>query len=138
MKLFCDSIRGLATSSMFAGLTAALAFSGAAQGSDNKIALIAGGPHPYFAPWEQAAADAKKDFGIASVDYKVPTDWKLELQQELLDSLATQGYKAFGIFPGDPVGINSTVSELKAAGIPSAALGGCTQDPSEVAFCLAT
>src|SRR5262245_19432766 len=80
---------------------------GGALASENKIAVAPGGPHPYFAPWEQAAADAKKDFGIAAVDYKVPTDWKLELQQELLNSLATQGYKAFGIFPGDPVGINS-------------------------------
>ncbi|EJJ25476.1 hypothetical protein PMI11_06260, partial [Rhizobium sp. CF142] len=24
--------------------------------SDNKIALVPGGPHPYFAPWEQAGA----------------------------------------------------------------------------------
>ena len=31
----------------------------AAHASDNKIALIPGGPHPYFAPWEQAAADAR-------------------------------------------------------------------------------
>src|SRR5215510_3552587 len=29
----------------------------AAEASDNKLALIPGGPHPYFAPWEQAAAD---------------------------------------------------------------------------------
>ena len=115
-----------------------LASVGIGLASENKIAVAPGGPHPYFAPWEQAAADAKKDFGIAAVDYKVPSDWKLELQQELLDSLATQGYKGFGIFPGDPVGINSTVTELKAAGIPSAALGGCTQDPSDVAFCFAT
>src|SRR6476659_2676011 len=88
---------------------------GAAMASDNKIAVAPGGPHPYFGPWEQAAADAQKDFGIAEVDYKVPSDWKLELQTELLESLATQGYKAFGIFPGDPVGINTTISELKSA-----------------------
>ena len=80
--------------------------------SDNKIALIPGGPHPYFAPWEQAAADAKKDFGIAAVDFKVPTEWKLDLQTELLESLAAQGYNGFGIFPATPVGINSTVAEL--------------------------
>src|SRR6185503_16239678 len=109
-----------------------------ASASDNKIALIPGGPHPYFAPWQQAAADAKKDFGIASVDFKVPTDWKLNLQTELVESLAAQGYKAFGIFPGDAVGINSTVSELKSAGVPSAALAGCAQDPTDVAFCLGT
>ena len=87
-----------------------------ALASDNKIAVAPGGPHPYFAPWEQAAADAKKDFGIADVEYKVPTDWKLELQTELLESLASQGFKGFGIFPGDPVGVNSTITELKGAG----------------------
>jgi ribose transport system substrate-binding protein len=131
------SVRRLAFSTVLAGLGAAL-IPAAASASDNKIALIPGGPHPYFAPWEQAAADAAKDFGIAAVDFKVPTEWKLALQTELLESLAAQGYNAFGIFPGDPVGINSTVAELSSAGIPSAALAGCTQDPSDVAFCLGT
>jgi ribose transport system substrate-binding protein len=138
MKLFCDSIRGLAASSIYAGLTAALVLAGPAWASDNKVALIPGGPHPYFAPWEQAAADAKKDFGIAAVDFKVPTEWKLNLQTELLESLAAQGYVAFGIFPGDAVGINSTVTELKDSSIPSAALAGCAQDPTDVSFCLGT
>ena len=137
MKPFCDSSRGLATLAL-AGLAAALIFAGAARASDNKIALIAGGPHPYFAPWEQAAADAKKAFGIAAVDFKVPTEWKLSVQTELIESLAAQGYTAFGIFPGDAVGINSTVTELKDSSIPSAALAGCAQDPSDMAFCLGT
>ena len=110
----------------------------AAHASDNKIALIPGGPHPYFAPWEQAAADAKKDFGIASVDFKVPAEWKLNLQTELIESLVSQGYNAFGIFPGDAVGINTTVEELASNNIPSAALAGCSQDPTKVAFCLGT
>lgn len=130
-------VRRLACGTVLAGLAAAL-MPAAAGASDNKIALIPGGPHPYFAPWEQAAADAAKDFGIATVDFKVPTEWKLALQTELLESLAAQGYNAFGIFPADPVGINSTVAELASAGIPSAALAGCTQDPSDVAFCLGT
>ncbi len=110
----------------------------AAHASDNKIALIPGGPHPYFAPWEQAAADAKKDFGIAAVDFKVPAEWKLNLQTELIESLVSQGYNAFGIFPGDAVGINTTVEELASNNIPSAALAGCSQDPTKVAFCLGT
>lgn len=109
-----------------------------ALASDNKIALVPGGPHPYFAPWEQAAADVAKDLSIASVEYKVPTEWKLEMQTELLESLAAQGVNAFGIFPGDAVGINSTLTELKANNIPAVALGGCTQDPTDSAFCLAT
>jgi len=109
-----------------------------ASASDNKIVLIPGGPHPYFAPWEQAAADAQKDFSIASVEYKVPSEWKLEMQTELVESLAAQGVNAFGIFPGDAVGINSTVAEFKANDIPSVALAGCAQDPTDMGFCLAT
>ena len=123
--------------SLLAFATIAL-LAGPAEASNNKIALIPGGPHPYFAPWEQAAADAKKDFGIASVDFKVPSDWKLNLQTELIESLMTQGYNAFGIFPGDAVGINSTVEELASNNAPSIALAGCAQDPTKVAFCLGT
>ena len=118
------------TRGVAAGIASLLAVSVAmsAVASDNKIALIPGGPHPYFAPWEQAAADAKKDFGIADVQYKVPAEWKLELQTELLNSLAAQGFNAFGYFPGDAVGVNSTIAELKANNIPAVALGGCAQD----------
>src|SRR5579883_3577979 len=114
-------LRAVAVRSLACSLALTLG-AGLASASDNKIALIPGGPHPYFAPWQQAAADAKKAFGIAAVDFKVPTDWKLNLQTELIESLAAQGYKAFGIFPGDAVGINSTISELKSNGIPAAAL----------------
>src|SRR5690242_19467642 len=120
-------------------LAAAFALlAGGAEASSNKIALVPGGPHPYFAPWEQAAADAKKDFSIGGVDFKVPQDWKLNLQNELIESLVAQGYKAFGIFPGDAVGTNATLEELASAGIPSAALAGCTMDPTKAAFCLGT
>jgi ribose transport system substrate-binding protein len=109
----------------------------AAIASDNHIVVL-GWQHPYFAPWEGAAADAQKDFGIASVAFKVPGGWKLELQTELMESQASQGVKAMGIFPGDPLGVNSTIAELKSSGIPVAALGGCAADPTDAVFCFAT
>jgi ribose transport system substrate-binding protein len=125
--------------SALSGLVAILGASlGAAEASNTKIALIPGGPHPYFAPWEQAAADAKRDFGIGAVDYKVPTEWKLNLQTELIESLMSQGYNAFGIFPGDAVGINSTIEELSSNNAPALALAGCAQDPTKAGFCLGT
>lgn len=133
MKL--DIARGLAAASLACSVALAPM---SALASDNKIALIPGGPHPYFAPWEQAAKDAVKDFGIASVEYKVPAEWKLEQQTEMLESLAAQGVNAFGLFPGDAVGVNSTVGELKSNGIATVALGGCAQDPTDAAFCMAT
>jgi ribose transport system substrate-binding protein len=110
----------------------------AAVASDHRIVLVPGGPHPYFAGWEPGLADAAKDFGIAKVEYQVPAEWKLETQTQLLDSLAAQGANAFGIFPGDAVGINSTIAELKGGGISSIAIAGCAQDPTDAAFCFST
>lgn len=117
---------------------AALFMTGAAYASDTQVALVPGGPHPYFTAWEQAGKDAAKDFGLAAADYKVPPKWELSAQNELLESLLTQGYNAFLIFPGDPVGSVSTANELSSAGAPVIALAGCLKDPSPAAFCLGT
>ncbi len=103
-----------------------------------KLALVPGGPHPFFAPWEQAAKDAARDFKLEAGEYKVPQEWKLDLQNKLLESLAAQGFNAFGIFPGDATGTNATMQELLDFGAPSVAIGGCTQSPSPAQFCLAT
>ena len=133
MKTRTARALGSALPALIAGLCLSVA-----HASSNKIALIPGGPHPYFAPWEQAAADAKKDFNIGAVDFKVPADWKLNLQTELIESLMTQGYDGFGIFPGDAVGINTTIEELATNKAPALALAGCAQDPTKAAFCLGT
>lgn len=120
------------------GIAIMFGFSSLASAADVKLALVPGGPHPFFAPWEQAAADAAKDFKLAAGEYKVPQEWKLDLQNKLLESLAAQGFNAFGIFPGDANGTNATMDELKSFGAPSVSIGGCTQSPSPAEFCLAT
>lgn len=106
--------------------------------SSTRVALVPGGPHPYFAAWEQAGADAAKDFGLGSADYKVPQKWELSLQNQMLESLVTQGYNAFLVFPGDPVGTVAIADELAATGAPVMALAGCLKDPSQAVFCMGT
>jgi len=69
-------------------------------------------PHPYFAGWEQARRTRQR-ISTSSADYKVPTEWSSG-QTELLESLAAQGFNAFGHLPGDAVGINSIISEFRA------------------------
>ena len=86
-------VAGVATAALFAGLASAFA------DQTTKVALIPGGPHPYFGAWEQAGKDAAKDFKLGAADYKVPQKWDLSQQNELLESLVTQGYNAFLIFP---------------------------------------
>jgi ribose transport system substrate-binding protein len=123
----------------FAAAMITVASAGAAAAADDsKLALVPGGPHPYFAAWEQAGADAAKDFGLAGADYRVPQKWELSQQNQLLESLLTQGYNGFLVFPGDPVGSVSTADELVGNGAPVIAGAGCLKDPSEAAFCLGT
>lgn len=116
----------------------AAASASAAAASDTKVASVAGGPHPFFTPWEQGTADAVKDFKLAGGVYKFPPQWELTAQNNLVETLVAQGYNAFNIFPGDANGTNTLLDELKAKGIPSIAAGGCTSEPSPAAFCFAT
>ena len=69
---------------------------------------------------------------------RCPPSGSSRLQTQLLESLAARGTNAFGIFPGDAVGINSTLGELKAGGLPSIAIAGCAQNPTDAAFCFST
>lgn len=102
-----------------------------------KIALVPPGPHPYFAPWEDSARDATRDFGV-QVDYRVPQTWSLSDQNTLIESLVAQGYTAVGLFPGDPRGTNAMIATLKSRGIPAVNLAGCTFDPTDALMCLGT
>jgi len=119
-------------------LLGAMALAAPALATDVKVALVPGGPHPYFANWEQGAKDARKDFAIAAADYRVPAKWELGLQNQLIENLTAQGYNGFLIFPGDPVATNSPMADLQSAGIPSIATAGCTKDPTPALFCFGT
>ncbi len=127
-------------SMLLAAVTVLITVSGASAAGDSatKVAIVAGGPHPYFASWPQAGKDAARDFHLGAADYKVPQSWSLSQQNDLVESLASQGYNAFLIFPGDPAGTRNVVNELADQGIPVIALAGCLQDPSKAAFCFAT
>jgi ribose transport system substrate-binding protein len=102
------------------------------------VAIVPGGPHPYFEPMRQAIVDAKNDFNLSKGTFAVPTDWKQDLQDQLLTSLAAQGYNGFGIFPTDGNAANGIVSRLAARNDPVVAVGGCVQEPTSTSFCLAT
>jgi ribose transport system substrate-binding protein len=105
---------------------------------ETKVASVAGGPHPFFDPWEQGTADAVAAYSLGGGTYEFPPQWELTAQNNLVETLVAQGYNAFNIFPGDANGTNALLAELEAQGIPSIAAGGCTSEPSPAAFCLAT
>jgi len=126
------------THALIAAAALALAVPAAQATDATRVALVPGGPHPYFAAWEKAGQDAKKDFNLGAADYRVPQKWQLSEQNSLLESLLSQGYNAFLVFPGDPVGSNATVQELTENGAPVIATAGCLKEPTTALFCFGT
>ena len=121
-------IAGMATAVLAQDATPATPRDGAAptvqhEDSDTRVAVVPGGPHPYFAPMEPALADAVVDFGLGESVFKSPTEWTLDAQNELISTLQAQSYNAFAIFPGDANGTNSTVEELMNENITTVLVG---------------
>ena len=134
--------RALARSLAIATVLVVAACGGTTSGGTGKtsasVAIVPGGPHPYFEPMRQAIVDAKTDFSLSKGTFQVPTDWKQDLQNQLLTSLAAQGYDGFGIFPTDGNAANGIVSQLAAKNYPVMAVGGCVAEPTKTTFCIAT
>src|SRR5262245_55788020 len=110
-----------------------------ASPSTVKVALVPGGAHPYFQPWKATAEKAKADFGLGAATFNETAEWDQAKQNNLLTSLAAQGYNAFGVFGVSPTDINSTFSDLKSKGFAVASLGSCPAGNVDKAdFCLST
>lgn len=104
-----------------------------------KIALVPGGAHPYFQPWKDGAADAVEEFGLGEFTFNETGEWDQTKQNSAIDSLAAQGYDAFGIFGVSPTDINSTFESLKEQGFAVASLASCPAGGENKAdFCLST
>jgi ribose transport system substrate-binding protein len=113
---------------------------GTAASTDSvKVALVPGGPHPYFQPWIAAGKKAKTDFGLGDVTFNETAGWDQTKQNDVINSLVANGYSAFGVFGVSPTDINSTFQNLSKNGIATAALGSCPAgDTDDADFCLST
>jgi ribose transport system substrate-binding protein len=104
-----------------------------------KVALVPGGPHPYFQPWKGAGVQAKTDFGLGETTFNETSGWDQTKQNDVITSLAAQGYNAFGIFGVSPDNINSTFTDLEKQGFQVASLASCPAgNKNAAAFCLST
>ncbi|GAA0960267.1 sugar ABC transporter substrate-binding protein [Kribbella koreensis] len=109
------------------------------DGSSVKLALIPGGAHPYFQPWKTTAEQDKTDFKLGGVTFNETGEWDQGKQNNVINSLAAQGYNAFGIFGVSPTDINSTFEDLKSKGFAVGSLASCPAgDTNSADFCLST
>lgn len=104
-----------------------------------KVAMVPGGAHPYFQPWKDGAQAAVDEFGIGGYTFNETGEWDQTKQNAAIDSLAAQGYTAFGIFGVSPTDINSTFTSLKDDGFAVASVASCPAgDTNEADYCLST
>lgn len=108
------------------------------SGKPVKMAMSVPGPNLYFDNWDNALGDLNEEFGFESHEYAVGTQWSLNAQNVSLNALMGKGYNAIGLFPGDPEATNTQIQQMGARGATSILIGGCTNDPSEALFCIAT
>lgn len=127
------------------GCTSAAQNSGSTGGgkaesaSSVKLALVPGGAHPYFQPWKEWGAKAKTDFGFGDFTFNETAGWDQSKQNDVLNSLVSNGYNAIGIFGVSPTDINSEFKKLKSAGISVGSLASCPAgDTNDADFCLST
>jgi ribose transport system substrate-binding protein len=84
--------------------------------SSVQVALVPGGAHPYFQPWIAGGDAAVAEFGIGSAVFNETGEWDQTKHNAAIDSMAAQGFTAFGIFGVSPTDINTTFLNLKGQG----------------------
>ena len=84
-------------------------------------------------------AGRKTDFGLGDVSFNETAEWDQAKQNEVLNSLAAQGYNAFGIFGVSPDRHQLDLRFLEEAGFRRRLAGSCPAgDVNEADFCLST
>jgi len=107
--------------------------------SSVQVALVPGGAHPYFQPWVAGGEAAVAEFGIGTTEFNETGEWDQTKHNAAIDSMAAQGYNAFGIFGVSPTDINTTFTNLKDQGFATGSLASCPAgDVNEADFCLST
>ena len=107
--------------------------------SSVQVALVPGGAHPYFQPWIAGGEAAVAEFGIGKTEFNETGEWDQTKHNAAIDSMAAQGFNAFGIFGVSPTDINTTFLNLKGQGFAVGSLASCPAgDVNEADFCLST
>lgn len=109
-----------------------------ADPADYQFAIVYGGAHPYFDPYEPGAKAAAKDLGIPEPYIVSPQAWDQTEQNQVLDGVISKGAKGIGMFPSNASTSNIQISKMVSDGIPVVTLGGSPAEPSDAEFCFAT
>jgi ribose transport system substrate-binding protein len=103
---------------------------------DFKLA-VTGVLHPYFEPMRDSVKDYMKATGIPC-EYRATKDFDQEQANVIIEGLLALGYNGFAMWPGHPVSVNVTITELVSKGMPVVLIAGPAELPTDASFCIAT
>lgn len=106
------------------------------EASKNEFA-VTGVLHPYFEPMRESTKDFMKNTGI-ECEYRATVHFDQEEANVIVEGLLALGFNGFAMWPGHPVGVNATITELVDQGIPVILIAGPAKLPTDASLCIAT
>lgn len=103
-----------------------------------QFAIVYGGEHPYFMPYEPGAKAAAEDLGIVDPYIVSPQAWDQVEQNKVLDEVIAKGAVGIAMFPSNADAGNEQITKMVNNNIPVVTLGGSPSEPSDAVFCFAT
>lgn len=108
----------------------------AADTKDFKFA-VTGVLHPYFENMRPAVKDYMKNTGI-ECEYRATKDFDQEQANVIIEGMLALGFNGFAMWPGHPVSVNVTITELVDEGFPVVLIAGPAELPTDASLCIAT
>lgn len=108
----------------------------AADTKDFKLA-VTGVLHPYFENMRPAVKDYMENTGI-ECEYRATKDFDQEQANVIIEGMLALGFNGFAMWPGHPVSVNVTITELVNKGFPVVLIAGPAELPTDASLCIAT
>lgn len=101
---------------------------------DYKLTIYWPAPDTYFEENIQPGYQAVEEKYGVSFDYAIGTEWTQDIENQIVEAKAADGYDLFMIYGADTSGANALYKELYEAGGKVVNYGGVMDDPQESAL----
>ncbi len=102
--------------------------------SEYKLCIYWPAPDTYFEENIQPGYQAVEEMYGVTFDYQIGTEWTQDIENQIVEAKAAEGYDLFMIYGADTSGANALYKELYDAGCQVINYGGVMDDPQESAL----
>ena len=134
ISILCVAAMGIGTLGAACTAHAEETFSLAKDPGEYKLHIYWPAPDTYFEDNIQPGYQAvEEEYGV-KFDYAIGTEWTQDIENQIVEAKAAEGYDLFMIYGADTSGANALYKELYDAGCQVINYGGVMDDPQESAL----